>query len=354
MLGIGGLLCSGSLAGCFGAGSGPTTTTVVTTTAPAATTTTTTLPSSTAVAGTLPTGALAFLGQIDRVPVVEPVLGSMELPPAPTGLGAVLPSVQIAYRHFGSGPNLLLVMGQRGTMTWWDPQLLSALSAQYSVTIFDLPGVGYSQSLSTAPTLASYADVTAGLIIALGLEKSSLTVVGWGLGGDVAAEADLRHPGLVTDLALVDSAALGKANVAMPKSVIAAFSSTTDTTIRLAQLLFPSTQSVIGAEWLQQIGQLAPDDETSAAIREQDAIVNTLAATPSLASASGRIKIPVQVISGSDDAVVPVANAVALAAEIPRAHRYQIANAGYASYVSNQSRFLAILSAAVSAESSSS
>ena len=67
----------------------------------------------------------------------------------------VLPSIQIAYRQFGSGPNLLLVMGQRGTMTWWDPQFLSALSSKYSVTIFDLPGVGYSQPAPAPPTLST-------------------------------------------------------------------------------------------------------------------------------------------------------------------------------------------------------
>ena len=212
MLGVGVALVSVALAGCLSGGATPTTT-VVTTTTVAVTTTTTTLPNSVGVGGTTPSGAMSFLGQIKRVPVVEPILGSALLPPAPTTPGTVLPSIQIAYRQFGSGSNLLLVMGQRGTMTWWDPQFLAALSSKYSVTIFDLPGVGYSQPAPTPPTLSTYADETAGLIVALGLAKTSLRVLGWGLGGDVALEADIRHPGLMTALSLVDAPALGAANV---------------------------------------------------------------------------------------------------------------------------------------------
>src|ERR1700685_3630190 len=121
MFGAGVALVSLALAGCLSGGATPTTT-VVTSTTVAVTTTTTTLPNSVGVGGTTPSGAMSFLGQIQRVPVVEPIVGSALLPPVPTTPGAVLPSIQIAYRQFGSGPNLLLVMGQRGTMTWWDPQ----------------------------------------------------------------------------------------------------------------------------------------------------------------------------------------------------------------------------------------
>jgi pimeloyl-ACP methyl ester carboxylesterase len=343
MLGVGAALASVTLAGCLGASTTPTTT-VVTTTTIAVTTTTTTLPSSVGVGGTTPSGAMSFLGQIQRVPVVEPILGSVLLPPAPTTPGVVLPSIQIAYRQFGSGPNLLLVMGQRGTMTWWDPQFLSALSSRYSVTIFDLPGVGYSQSAPAPPTLSTYADETAGLIVALGLAKTSLRVLGWGLGGDVALEADIRHPGLMTALTLVDSPAVGAANV--PSSAVAstAFASTIDTTVWLSELLFPADQGVARADWLQQIGQLAPDDETAAAVTEEARVVAELAVTPHATSELGAIKIPVQVIFGAEDAVVPIANSLALSHELSRSKLYSLADAGYASFESDQARFLSILS----------
>jgi pimeloyl-ACP methyl ester carboxylesterase len=344
VLGAGAALLSLLLAGCVGGGATPTTTVVTATTVAATSTTTTTLPSSVGVGGTTPSGAMSFLGQIQRVSVIEPILGSALLPPPPTTPGAQLSSIQIAYRHFGSGPNVLLVMGQRGTMTWWDPQLLAALSSRYSVTIFDLPGVGYSQPAQALPTLLTYADETAGLIVALGLAKTSLRVVGWGLGGDVALEAEIRHPALMTALTLVDSPALGMANVGSSVAASAAFASTIDTTVRLSQLLFPADQGVARADWLQQIGQLAPDDETAAAVTEEARVVAGLKAIPRAAGELGAIKIPVQVIYGEDDAVVPIANSVALSHELARSKLYPLADAGYASFESDQARFLSILS----------
>jgi pimeloyl-ACP methyl ester carboxylesterase len=349
VLGATALLASIALAGCL-SGSAPPTTTVTTSTtvAPTTTSTTTTLPSSVGVGGTSASGAMSFLGQIQRVPVVAPILGTVMLPPAPTAPGVVAASIQIGYRQFGSGPNLLLVMGQRGTMTWWDPQFLSALAAHYAVTIFDLPGVGYSQSTSTTPTLSTYADETAGLIVALGLAKSPLRVLGWGLGGDVALEAAIRHPGIMNALTLVDTPALGPSNVRASAAVTAAFASTIDTTVRLAALLFPADQGVARADWLQQIGQLAPDDETAAAVRTQAKIESSLATTPASDRVLSAIKFPVQVISGAEDEVVPAENAVALARELPHATSYTLADAGYVSFGSAQARFLTILTSASS------
>jgi len=344
LLGVGALLLPVALAGC----GGQPTTTVVTTTTVAATTTTTTLPSSVGVGGTSPTGAMSFLGQIQRVPVVQPILGSALLPPAPTTPGSVLPSVQIAYRQFGSGPHVLLVMGQRGTMTWWDPQFLSALSAHFSVTIFDLPGVGYSQSTPDPPSLSTYADETAGLIVALGLGATPLRVLGWGLGGDVALLAAIRHPELITGLSLVDTPAVGPANVRASAQATAVFASATDTTVRLSELLFPIDQGVARADWLQQIGQLAPDDETAAAVRQEAQVVAALATTPDARSELGAVKIPVQVIFGADDAVVPSANSVALAHELSRSKLYSLTDAGYASFESDQARFMTVFSGASS------
>ena len=59
--------------------------------------------------------------------------------------------VPIAYQSFGSGPDLLLIVGQDGTLSWWDPALLKDLSSHYSVTVFDLPAAGYSGAATRPP-----------------------------------------------------------------------------------------------------------------------------------------------------------------------------------------------------------
>ena len=332
---IAALLFATVLAGCGHSAGSPATSSTTTTS-----TTSTTLPASVGVLGTR---GQDFLGVAFRIPVVRPRLGTMQLPPSPTALGAALASTQIAYRHFGSGPNLLLIMGEHGTMTWWDPQLLSALAGQFTVTIFDLPGVGYSESSPKLPTLDTYADLTAGLAAALGLETNGVEVLGWGLGGDIALDAELRHPGFATSLALVDSPAPGTLDV-VSASAQKAFSAVVATTVGLSRLMFPDVQSDVRSGWLQRIGQVSPDDMTASAVKDEAAVVASLPRNLGLMHLLGKIKVPVQVFSGSADVVVPSSNTARLARSIPKAKVVMLPNAGYASLVSGEQQFLQALS----------
>ncbi|MGP8066109.1 MAG: alpha/beta fold hydrolase, partial [Acidimicrobiales bacterium] len=141
---------------------------------------TTTLPVAIDIPGSAAGGAFAALGPVRRVDVLPVVPGRV----APKLLAdGTMParSLRVAYRQFGSGPDLLLITGEHGSLTSWDPQVLVALGTYYRVTVFDLPGVGYSEPSRGAETVPRLADLTAGLIWSLGLSQP--TVVGWGLGG---------------------------------------------------------------------------------------------------------------------------------------------------------------------------
>lgn len=140
----------------------------------------TTLPSQVAVNGTAVPGA-TFLGLVRRVPVVAVAAGHRISPMPEPGDPGYASMQRIAFRRFGAGPDLLLVMGQDGSMAWWEPNLLSILAQHYRVTVFDLPGVGYSAPALAPVSLDWLADETAGLIEALGLIEPN--VLGWGLGG---------------------------------------------------------------------------------------------------------------------------------------------------------------------------
>ena len=104
------------LAGCSG-GAAPSTTTSTSTTSTSTTstsTTTTTMPVS--IAGT----AIMRV----RVPALAP--GTLVLPAISEGSAAWLKIVLIAYRSFGTGPDLLLIEGQDGTLSWWGRPLLAS------------------------------------------------------------------------------------------------------------------------------------------------------------------------------------------------------------------------------------
>ena len=146
------------------------------------------------VAGSRPDGDLAFLGPVRQVPVN---------------------GITVGFRQFGTGPPLVLIVGQDSAMSYWGPDLLRALAEHFQVTMFDNRGVGASTDQPDRPlTIELMSDDTAGLIEALGLERPA--VFGWSTGGEIALALAVRHPDRVGPL-MVSGATAGS-----PQSVPAA------------------------------------------------------------------------------------------------------------------------------------
>lgn len=294
------------------------------------------------LSNTNPQGSYASLGSIQRVPV--PILAKGALAPPPGQLTGPYSesSVRIGFRQFGSGPDLLMIMGQHGTMTWWDPQLLTALAASFTVTIFDLPGVGYSAHLPSAPTVESYADVAAGLIYALQLKKP--VVLGWGLGGGVALSLAERHAGSLSKLVLVDAMIGGSTALGVAKGPEAILSSPAVTPATLAGLMFPSDQSSALDSWLARALQIPSDDIVASGVDEQARVVVNFARDQAVVSGLRKIEVSALVIDGSQDAVVPTANSARLTALLPRRKIDDEAAAGYGVLVQEQSSLVSEIS----------
>jgi pimeloyl-ACP methyl ester carboxylesterase len=276
----------------------------------ASSTTTTTLPTPIVISGTQPTGTTSFLGAVMRV-AVQPLAAGTSVPT--TSSAAPL---TVAFRQFGSGPDVLLVMGQSGSMTWWEPSFLQALDQHFRVTIFDLPAVGYSgPDTVTAPSIGRYADVTAGLVDALGL--SSPVLLGWGMGGEVALEVLVRHPGLAARAVLADTSAGGPASLPTPPAAERELAAPSSTVALLDGLLFPGNATSERAAWLIGSRAAAPDDVVPAALADEATAQSlwwTSGATPAQLKDLGA---PVMVLWGADDGVFPPADGSALAAAVP-------------------------------------
>ncbi|MFA6916108.1 MAG: alpha/beta hydrolase [Parachlamydiales bacterium] len=109
--------------------------------------------------------------------------------------------VELAYYTRGSGDPLLMIMGFRGTMSYWDPALLELLEKKYTLILFDNRGVGLSSDTEQdMTTIDQMADDTAGLIKALGYSK--VHVLGWSMGSRIAIDLSIRYPELVNGLIL--------------------------------------------------------------------------------------------------------------------------------------------------------
>ena len=107
--------------------------------------------------------------------------------------------INLFYEIHGEGEPLLLIYGLAGRGYNWKFQI-EALSSRFQIITFDNRGVGETDQPEEAFSLADIADDAAELLDHLGI--ASANVFGISMGGMIAQELALRHPGRVRKLAL--------------------------------------------------------------------------------------------------------------------------------------------------------
>jgi 3-oxoadipate enol-lactonase len=110
----------------------------------------------------------------------------------------------LAHEDRGRGPALVLIHGHPFDRRMWEPQLAS-LSGELRVVAPDLPGYGESAPRGTTTTMRELADAVVELLDVLEVERA--VVAGLSMGGLVAMELALGHPGRVAGLILAATTA---------------------------------------------------------------------------------------------------------------------------------------------------
>ncbi|GAB4232258.1 MAG: 3-oxoadipate enol-lactonase [Deltaproteobacteria bacterium] len=127
---------------------------------------------------------------------------------------------RIYYEEHGSGPPLLLINGLGSDHLEWLHQL-PAFAARFRVVVFDNRGTGKSDVPPGPYTTAQMADDAAALLGFLGIPRSH--VLGVSLGGMIAQEVALRHPGRVDKLVLGCTGPGGELSVRPSPEAMAVF-----------------------------------------------------------------------------------------------------------------------------------
>jgi pimeloyl-ACP methyl ester carboxylesterase len=108
--------------------------------------------------------------------------------------------VELHVRDEGTGPPVVLLHGSIVNLHQWDP-VAERLRSRYRVVRLDWPPYGVSGPDPTGTyTTARAADLLAGLVDQLGIERFSLVATSNGV--NVALEYNARHPGRIRALAL--------------------------------------------------------------------------------------------------------------------------------------------------------
>ena len=226
----------------------------------------------------------------------------------------------MGYRVYGQGPPLLLIMGFGGTKENWDPTFLAQLATQYQVITFDNRGIG-DTTVTPGPYLISqFADDSAGLLQALGINHAA--VLGFSMGSYIAQELVLRHPDLVSSLVLYGTDCGGSDAVRADPAVLKTLVDTSGTPAayltRLLNIFLPGS-------WLADpanVHYAVQVFEQSGASPSPQTISLQAQAVLSWSGTCDRLQNVTQdtlVMAGSDDEVIPPANASIVAAHLSQA-----------------------------------
>jgi len=107
--------------------------------------------------------------------------------------------IQMLYVEAGQGEPVVLIMGFSGDHLAWGFQF-HAFAERYRVIAFDNRGAGESDTPNLPYTMRMMAEDTRGLMDVLGVDRAH--VVGVSMGGMIAQELALNHPGRVRTLHL--------------------------------------------------------------------------------------------------------------------------------------------------------
>ncbi len=274
------------------------------------------------LAETTPRGIAAFLGPVRTI--------------AANG-------IRIGYRQFGEGRPLLLLTGQTGTMSLWEYGLMRKLAdAGFRVTMFDNRGMGYSTDDGTELlTLGLMARDTVALMDALGLEKP--TLVGWSMGGEISLTLAVDHGEKVGTILTCGSTAGSPHAVDGPPQIYADLANPDLPPEKLIGYVFPPTAQVAVAAFVASIDLYPPEVVSPAAVKAQAQAEDAFSKDDGLWNALPRIKNKVILTNGSEDVVVPSANARLVGARIPGAVVEIFDGAGHAALMQDPDRFVALV-----------
>ena len=166
----------------------------------------------------------------------------------------------------------------------------------------------------------------------------SPTVLGWGLGGEVALALAERHQNLASRLILVDTTAGGLPSEET-KVAVQLLGDESATMVELARILFPATDPGAGMSWLGRLAQLTPDDIVATAIHGEATAEARYLRSTAIADGLSAITIPSLIVVGADDAAFPESDSVALSHELKGSSLLVLPSTGYASLFQDEVQF---------------
>jgi len=249
--------------------------------------------------------------------------------------------IEIGYRQFGHGPDLIMVQGDTAAMSLWMPYLLRPLAKDFRVTIFDNRGVGYTTANARPFTVPLMARDTGELIEALGLVKP--TLVGWSMGGEIGLTLAEQQPSLLGALVTTGGDAGSSHTVPPPPGLVHELANPKVSTNVFLELLFPSTAAggAATARFVKGYEAIPQEKVSPRTLRRQEEAEEAFLKYDGTWRGLPGITTPTLLTNGALDPGVPPVNARRVHARIPGSSLSIYAGAAHGMHFQDAERFAA-------------
>lgn len=253
----------------------------------------------------------------------------------------------------GTAPAILLLHGLACDHTTWDP-VIHRLAEHYTVIAPDLLGHGQSDKPRADYTLGGYANGMRDLLTVLGIDK--VTVVGHSFGGGVAMQFAYQFPERTERLGLVATGGLGREVTHLISSLTLPGSE-----LVLAALTLPGVRHVnttalralgqLRTAATRDLGEIADVLDSFKDPRARQAIIHLVRA---VIDRKGQVismrdraylteEMPLAVIWGEQDQVLPAKHALVAAMLAPKAQVTVMPDSGHFPHKDHPDEFVELL-----------
>jgi pimeloyl-ACP methyl ester carboxylesterase len=270
-----------------------------------------------------------------------------------------------AFRIAGEGPAILLIHGIGDNSSTWE-KVQTKLAQRFTVIAPDLLGHGKSDKPRADYSVAAYANGMRDLLAVLDIER--VTVVGHSLGGGVTMQFAYQYPQLVERIVLVGTGGVTKdvnfalrlASLPMGSEALAllrfpgavpavqTFGRVLGTLLNVAGIAAPALGSTkFGRDLpdvLRVLSELPEPTASSAFSRTLRAVVDWRGQVVTMLDRCYLTQsVPVQLIWGQDDSVIPVDHAHMAHAAMPGSQLEVFAKSGHFPFRDFPDRFVEVV-----------
>jgi len=248
---------------------------------------------------------------------------------------AAIQNGHLEYYRFGHGTPIVLIPGYVTDITSWDKQFLATLAEKHQLVVFNNRNVGGSAVQSDHYESQDLAKDTYQLIQQLRLRKPA--VLGISMGGMIAQQLAVLYPTKIGQLILINTAIAGKQSVRpdpetekmmlnMPTSQLGRY-------LIALKLFFPASERTqVG--FALAVNRFQPANYTEidpdSVMSQQRFLILQWTKDETAAKKIGQLNLPVLILNGGADEVIPPINSDILANIIPHVELKRWKNGGHA------------------------